>query len=157
MNTIPIDRAELVRLMKSCFSFKDRLLTYIKYRLGAKARMAAVPVEDFRSIDCSGFVRWLVYNSTHGEVLMPDGSWHQQEWVKSQGFKRTDYKYAGLNDSRVRIAFINTKGKKVGHVWLIVNSQTIESYSGRGAGRRPWNTPVLLKNVDACYVLSDPI
>ncbi len=154
MKTIPVDRAELVRLMKLSFSFASRAVTYIKYLLGGKLRMGSDP-PSANAVDCSGYVRWLIYGATHGQTLMPDGSWYQQEWCKSQGFKRTDYGHCILHDSRLRIAFINPRAGKVGHVWVIINGQTIESYGGHGAGRRAWDTPALINNVSACYVLTD--
>jgi hypothetical protein len=156
MNTIEVDRSELVRLMKQCFSFVG-FVTKIKYSLGAKPRMGAIPGLGFGKADCSGFVRWLVYGASHGKVSMPDGSWHQQRWCERMGFKRTSYGTFGLNDDRLRIAFISPKKGKIGHVWLCINGMTIESYGGHGAGRRPWNTPVLLRNVDSCYVLTEPM
>lgn len=140
--------------MKQSFSFTNRAITYIKYLLGGKLRMGSDP-PSANVVDCSGYARWLIHGATHGKVLMPDGSWYQQEWCKAQGFKRTDYNHCALSDSRLRIAFINTKPGKVGHVWLVINGQTIESYGGHGAGRRPWDAPVLKNGVNACYVLTD--
>jgi cell wall-associated NlpC family hydrolase len=154
VNTIPVDRAELVRLMKLCFSFRTYVST-IKYLLGAKPRMGAIPGAGFSKADCSGFVRWLIHGATHSEVTMPDGSWHQQQWAIKKRFRKVPYDHCGLHDSRLRIAFIRAKRGKVGHVWLTINGMTIESCGGRGATRRPWDTPALLHNVDSCYVLTE--
>ncbi|MFA5376460.1 MAG: hypothetical protein WC455_12010 [Dehalococcoidia bacterium] len=150
MKTIPIDRAELVRRMNACFGV-------VKYRLGSKPNLYHLPPA-FKTSDCSGFVRWLLFQASHETVKIAPGSWYQQEWCKAQGFKKVVYKdVAGLMDSRLRIAFIDGVGSKVGHVWLVCNSMTIECYGGHGCGRRAWDTPVLLNNVDATYVLTDKI
>ena len=155
MKTISIDRNELVRCMKQCFTFGAYSVTIIRYLLGSKPKLGSIPGVGFKNADCSGFVRWLVAGATRGQITMPMGSYWQQEWCKSQGFKKTDYANCGLNDNRLRVAFINGGGSKIGHVWLICNSMTVESWGGHGAGRRPWNTSVLIKNVDATYVLTD--
>jgi cell wall-associated NlpC family hydrolase len=157
MKAMYVDRAELVRLMKLCFSFSG-FVAKVKYIFGAKPALGDIPGLGFFSSDCSGFVRWLIHGATHGQVKMPSGSWYQQAWVKKEGYKKTSYLlHAGLHDNRLRIAFINPKNGIPGHVWLVINGQTIESYGGHGAGRRKWDTPVLLKNVDACYVLTEPM
>lgn len=149
MKTIPINRARLIERMVAAF-------TCVKYRLGAKPRLGTLPGVSFTESDCSGFVRWLIYAASIGKVKMPTGSVLQREWCEENGFKRTDYNlHARLEDSRLRVAFINPGGGKVGHVWLVINGQTIESYGGHGAGRRPWNDPVLVRNVDHCFVLTD--
>jgi cell wall-associated NlpC family hydrolase len=151
--TLDVDRAELIRLMSPCF----RLLTKIRYSLGAKPRMGAVPGVGFKKADCSGFIRWLINGATFGkDADMPDGSWFQHKWAKER-FREVPYAECARMDSKLRIAFIPTKNGRVGHVWLCVNGRTIESYGGHGAGRRPWNTPVLLNQVTACYVLTDPL
>jgi hypothetical protein len=130
----------------------------VKYELGTKPSFGAKPEIDFKTADCSGFVRWLLYGASNGKVRIALGSWYQHKWCKDEGFKHVVYsEVAGLKDSRLRIAFIEAHGGKVGHVWLTINGQTIECYGGHGAGRRPWDTPVLLNNVSACYVLTDKI
>ena len=147
--TITIQRPTLVHLIKCSVG-------RAKYRLGAKPKMEAIPgTPGFLVADCSGYVRWLLYNLGVRDV--PDGSWNQERWCITKKFKPTDYSNAGLRDDRLRIAFISPKAGTPGHVVLVINAQTIESYGGVGTGRRPWNTPVLLKRVDACYVLTDPL
>ena len=138
--------------MNACFG-------KVKYKLGAKAGLHATPGEDFTKIDCSGFVRWLLFQCGNGFAAIPDGSWNQWEWCKREGFKESTYDKngAGLCDSRLRIAFIRAKPGSSGHIWLIINGQTIESYSPVGVKRRPWNYKTLKNNVAAVYVLTEPL
>ncbi|MEN6581695.1 MAG: hypothetical protein ABFD54_04540 [Armatimonadota bacterium] len=148
MKTIPIDRATLIKRMNAAF-------TCVEYDLNAKPRLGSLPGTSFTTSDCSGFVRWILYAASGGKIKLKTGSWYQQQWCREQGFKEVKYSdVAGLHDSRLRIAFING-ANGAGHVWLIINGQTIECYGGHGAGRRPWNTSVLLRKVDACFVLTD--
>jgi hypothetical protein len=150
MKIISVIRDRLVERIKAAFAC-------VKYEMGAKPHLGSLPCADFTTSDCSGFVRWLIYAATDGKVTMPLGSWTQRKWCQEQGFKQTCYANCGLMDSRLRIAFMDPECSEAGHVWLIINGQTIECYGGHGAGRRPWNTNVLRKNVDYCFVLTDPL
>jgi hypothetical protein len=147
---IQLDREELVAFIKATV---DKM----EYDLGSKLALNT-ELDDLsgKSIDCSGYARLLVYHCTDGETIMPDGSFNQNEWCKTQGFKRTEYKNASLSDDRLRIAFIRPPSHNR-HVWLIINGMTIESFGGHGPGRRVWNSNVLKSNVDDCYVLTDPL
>lgn len=128
------------------------------YSLGGKPPSLSAHANQLEGIDCSGYVRWLLYRATDGRVQMPDGSWFQEQWCQGGGFKKTSYLLHGkLRDNRLRIAFIRASGKKVGHVWLIHNGRTIESYGGKGPGSRWWLTPALLRGVTSCYVLTEPL
>lgn len=149
---LTVSRLHLIEAMNSCFKGKHR------YKMGAKPRLGAKP-ESFVQTDCAGFVRWLLYACTNPKAKLDMGSWYQNQWCAKQNFKDAVYReVAGLKDSRLRIAFIapGSMGKgSDGHVWLIINGQTIESYGGKGPGRRPWNNKTLLDNVTSCYVLTD--
>jgi cell wall-associated NlpC family hydrolase len=147
--TIKVDRERLVESINATVG-------RVAYKLGAKPGMGTSPL-GMAQADCSGYVRWLIHRITHSEVLMPDGSWHQAKWCADQGFKLTDYSMCGLKDDRLRIAFIPTYRGSVGHVWLVVNGKTIESYGGKGVGRRPWNQKTLRSKVTECYVLTEPM
>jgi len=129
----------------------------VKYKLGAKAPHLGCDSAKISHLDCSGFVRYLIHRISG--FVIPDGSANQLAWVAAQGFKQSTYDAngAGLCDNRLRIAFIGAYRGKVGHVWLVLNGQTIESYGGRGVGRRPWNSKTLLSKVDKVYVLTDPL
>ena len=146
MKTIDVDRNKLVDLIKRS---QDG---HIKYRLGAKCDLLNKP-EEITHIDCSGYVRWLIYQISGVDIR--DGSWVQRKWIQSQGFKPTDYDNCALNDDRLRIAFMNAQDGKAGHVWLIANGMTIESYGGKGPGRRAWNHRTLKRGVDFTFVLTE--
>lgn len=147
MKTLPINKPVLVDFMNQC-------LDKVKYHLGAKAKFGSRPMKDFAEIDCSGFVRWLLHMCCG--VRIPDGSYNQRVWFQKQGYKTNPYKVvAGLRDNRLRIAFMNPVDGESGHVWLICNGKTIESYGGHGVGRRGWDTTVLIDNVDFCFTISD--
>ena len=147
----PVLEMDRIRLMNRV----EAASGVVKYKLDAKPAMGAIPGADFTVSDCSGFVRWLIDGATAGMVTPPDGSWNQHDWCIQQKFKSDEYlQVAGLGDNRLRIAFINPAGGEPGHVWLILNGQTIECCGGRGVCRRPWNTAVLRLDVAACYVLT---
>lgn len=116
----------------------------VKYGLGSKApRMSAEPGKDFARIDCSGFVRWAIWQASPADdrVTMPDGSWHQGQWAEKQGFKQSDSKACLLKDGRVRLAYWrNPSG--VSHIALVLNGKTLESHGSRGPNRRTWDLDV---------------
>ena len=110
-----------------------------QYRLGGKAPSLSADSATIagRGIDCSGYVRWIVYRSS--EVVMPDGSWIQAAWADTQGFKHSDVPSGALEDGRVRLAYMKPLSSGgVGHIALIHNGYTIESSGKRGPGRRAW-------------------
>jgi len=148
--TIRVDRLRLIERMRASFDV-------VRYKMGAKPDLRALPGQGFREADCSGFVRWLIYQASYGKTKMPLGSWHQRRWCERMGFKLTDYAHTALSDNRLRIGFTNPKAKRAGHVWLIFNRASIECYGGRGAGRRAWDTSVLADRADFCFVLTEPI
>jgi hypothetical protein len=129
---------------------------HIKYQLGAKPGLNTKP-EDITKSDCSGFVRYLMYNATGGSMNFGGGgggTWWQNKWCKDQGLDIVDYSTAAECDGTLRCAFIHGGGGKVGHVWLILSGLTIESHGGKGANRRPWDTAVLKNGVSVCYKLA---
>lgn len=150
MVTVPIDRMRLINFMNAASGT-------VSYDLGEKPRLGSLPGKGFRTADCSGYARCLLYYASYGKIKLKTGSWYQQEWCKAQRLKQVRYsEVAGLKDNRLRIAFIDGADGK-GHVWLVINGMTVECYGGHGAGRRPWNTPVLLNQADACFVLTDKL
>ena len=149
--TLDIDVAHLVSLVKAS-------LGQIEYEFGAKPAFGSAPGDDnCKTSDCSGFVRWLIYSATGGEIELPLASYHQLDWCTEHGLDEVDYaESAPLCDSQLRIAFTRPRGERVGHVWLVLNGETIECFGECGAGHRAWNTPKLLNNADACFVLTRP-
>ena len=149
-NVIPVNLTALNELF-------GKVNGKVGYWLNAKPRAGAKP-GTFKLSDCSGFVRWLLPLICTEHIDIPDGSVHQRLWCAKQGFKLTSYKTsAPLKDGRLRIAFIRPKGRKVGHVWLVLNGHTMESYGGHGIGRRLYSEGVLMRRVSDCFVLTDPL
>jgi len=129
----------------------------VQYRLGSKPCIGSSPGYDFRKSDCSGFVRWIMSDACLG-VNMPLGSFLQGKWCYESEFKEVKYaEVAKLKDNRLRIAFIKQEGVKYGHVWLVLNGLAYQCCSGKGVSSTLWNSDYLLKNVDFCYVLTDPL
>ncbi len=128
----------------------------VPYVFGAKPRpLTGGPEALARGVDCSGYVRWLMFHCSSVRYLFPDGSTHQAEWCRERGFKNTSYRLnAGWKDGRLRLCFYRPKGRRAGHVWFVLNGQTIESAGGRGPTRRSWLTPVLYSRCEECYVLT---
>ena len=130
--------------VKECFA---HTVGRVKYKLGAKPALGS-EAATFALSDCSGFVRWAL---DHAGLTLPDGSATQHEWCAAH-LREVHYKEAGaLTDpSRLFIAFI-APGHGIGHVWLLNAGASLECRGHKGVSSRPWNNPVLLNAVCACY------
>ena len=109
-----------------------------QYGLGAKPSSLTAQASEIAEgpIDCSGYFRWLL-RRTAG-VTVPDGSFHQMQWMDDTGFKESSSESAMLRDGIVRAAYMKPLGKDgVGHIALVHGGHTIESSGKRGPGRRP--------------------
>ena len=134
---MPITIAKAEAYLSSCKTCHPR----VGYRLGAKAPfLHAVPGTDFTEIDCSGFVRELIRESTAPMVAFPDGSVVQHDWVRAHRYRPTTIEAAKSRDGRVRIAFLSPSDTQhhIGHVVLIFDAATLESHSVVGPDSRPW-------------------
>ena len=147
--SLPLDPERLSRYLGTC------LAQGVGYELGGKAHdLRAIP-PDYHAIDCSGWVRAAVAVATEGRVTMPDGSVVQNDWCVSRGLKRSDFAGACLRDGLTRIGFIRAGGfHPVGHVYLVQNGRTLESFGGHGPGSRPVTTHVLSAETTDVYVLA---
>ena len=176
-----IPKIQLAKL-KSTFAQLER--QGVQYGLGAKAEGYTIsgvhwnpnsnghlttPVNTLQHIDCSGFVRYILFQATDGALVIPDGSQAQREWFEAAADRGDTHKLAQYSDantyiseSRLFIGFIkpNTNGcGPVGHVWLIgqfdedVSAETMESYGGHGVGSRNWNAIPLRTEVYSVYAL----
>jgi len=146
---IKVDRNLLIALINKTMD------GHCHYELGGKAPSLDADSLSIEGIDCSGYVRWLLHRISG--ITIPDGSWTQRKWCQDQGFKSVKYGAgnAGQKDNILRIAFMDPIPGESGHVWLIINGQTIESFGGHGPGRRDWNEGILMRSVDYCFVLSE--
>jgi hypothetical protein len=156
----------------------------VAYGLGAKAegytykgrqwnpnstRKLSTPVSTIEHLDCSGFVRYLLYRATDAKLEIPDGSQNQREWCEQQAAAKLLHKVSKyentnkyLTKERLFIAFIKpwTNGcGEIGHVWLVGQfnkdsfAETMESFGGHGVGSRLWNARTLLREVYSVYEL----
>ncbi|MGL4420914.1 MAG: hypothetical protein ACRCZF_09645 [Gemmataceae bacterium] len=127
---------------------------HIKYGFGSKAALNA-KAADIKAIDCSGYVRWFLYQGTNGTLRIPDGSWVQKDWCEKQGLQEQVYANDACKlDQIVRIAFLPSVNGHAGHVWLLYGGMTIESHGSKGPNRRSWDTPVLKNSVNACFAIA---
>ena len=125
---------------------------HVAYGFGAKASSLDADPSKITKIDCSGYVRYLIYQATDKQISMLDGSVRQHEWCRDQKLAKVAYSTCGENDGWLRIAFYQKTKNHVGHVWLILNGQTLESYGHHGPGSKPWRDRS--KIADACYKLA---
>lgn len=113
-----------------------------QYRLGGKAPSLDADSSQIRrvGIDCSGFVRWILFRATHNQLVIPDGSWNQADWAEDIGFKHSTIESGKLLDGVVRLAHMKPLSPGgIGHILLIHNGKTIESSGKRGPNRRTWS------------------
>lgn len=131
----------------------------IKYGLGAKASPLTINPSKIKKIDCSGYVQYLLYKVSSGSIRIKAGSWHQNEYFKTQRFEKIDYETeAARSDGILRLGyFYGGGGGGIGHIWFVLNGQTIESSGGKGPNRRAWNTAVLKRKVEQCYVIGSVV
>lgn len=137
----------------------------IGYGLGAKVAHLSDTPDKFQRVDCSGYVRWILFQATDGALVLPDGSQNQREWAEAN---LHEVRYADaaayMTGKRLFICFIRPSHNgcgEVGHVWLLrdgdegigVHAETVESHGGHGPNSRAWNTGVLLREAYSCFEL----
>ena len=137
--TLPIDPAAAHAFLQACIDAHPR----VRYGAhpGAKVPFhGAVPGTGFTEVDCSGFVRELVFRATTPPFDFPDGSVVQRDWVQGQGFATDTIDHAGTRDGAMRIAFLAPQDSpsRIGHVVVIHNGMTLESHGGLGPDSLPW-------------------
>jgi hypothetical protein len=126
---------------------------HVKYSYGAKAALDKEP-SDVTALDCSGFSRYLLYKASNTAIVLPNGSANQKVYCDNQKLTKVEYSTCGEKDGWLRIGFLAKNGSVPGHVWLILDSLTLESCGDKGPTRRPWDQGVLKKNIWACYKLA---
>jgi hypothetical protein len=123
-----------------------------KYRLGAKFRSVLDRFPQGQPVDCSGFFRWVLIQASGGNLRVPDGSWMQREWCDDMKFLKVPYSQAiRAGGNEVYAAFIKPVGPIAGHVWIVRNGVTWESFSGKGIGNRKATHTTLRLRCYACY------
>jgi hypothetical protein len=117
------------------------------------------------SIDCSGYFRWGIARATKGALVLKDGSQNQreqfEEWAQEGLIRKVDYRQAAqyITQKRFFANFIRPGYHGCGPVGHVFGSAqyddgnngtkcgTLESHGGGGCISRPWNYPVLLREV----------
>ncbi|ACA15295.1 peptidase S8 and S53 subtilisin kexin sedolisin [Methylobacterium sp. 4-46] len=132
------DLARARAFLDACRTARPR----VTYGLGQKVPfLDAVPGRDFTQVDCSGFVRQVVRLATTPSLRFPDGSVNQHQWARARGLETSSVAEGRATDDVVRIAFLRPQDagrKRIGHVVLIANGETLESHGGVGPDSRPW-------------------
>lgn len=137
-NVMPIDKSELD---SDAYILACRAQN-ITYGLGDKDPVLGAFPPDYSCIDCSGFMRTFVYYLTNGEIKLPDGSWNQLDYFKSNNFKPYTFSETGSVDNIVRVAVYEQSGH-TGHIWMTYRGRTYESHGSAGPSHRDWDVPVL--------------
>jgi hypothetical protein len=135
--TLTIDPVAALAFLQACMNSQPR----VSYGLGTKVPFhGAIPGRDFTKVDCSGFVRELVFRATTPPFDFPDGSVVQHDWVAQQGFAKSSIADGKLHDGAVRIAFLAPQASPshIGHVVILHEGSTLESHGGLGPDSRPW-------------------
>lgn len=132
----------------------------VRYKLGGKAPSLTADTSEIKSIDCSGWVRYLLARASNQAIKMPDGSQVQLDWVRAQGWRKLDMyqdvNFARADPSRLFIAFLSPKPGFAWprHVWCLhsdgTRMRTLESHGSGGVNSRPWDTPNL-RSCRACF------
>lgn len=129
----------------------------VRYGLGAKAPSMRTKPSEISRIDCSGEFRYLIAQATDQKLIIPDGSWNQRKWFEDNDFKQVPYvEVAKADPHRLFAAFITAGVNgcgRVGHVWLVNDGSTLESYGGHGVGSRKWSVKTLVNQVHECFEL----
>lgn len=129
-----------------------------QYGLGRKISLSVSPEDAVgRSVDCSGWVRYLLYHASGKLFVLTDGSVQQHDQIRELGFKKSTPQSAKRHDGALRIAFLprSASASKIGHVALILDGQTLESHGGTGPDSRAW-TGNGWQALTEVYVLTPP-
>ena len=126
------------------------------YRLGAKWPLGAPPSRvKGTPVDCSGFLRWLLYECG---LDLPDGSANQREYVENvlkwRKIPYADLHWTVADGGRLFVAFKSPTKSGHGHVWLVNAGHSMESCSSGGVCRRPWKR--LERYASACFEVPTP-
>lgn len=98
-------------------------------------------------VDCSGWIAWVVFQSSEGHVHLTGGSFDIREQLRRLALltgeaERHDYLgLAGRMDNVLRICGFPPTPGEAGHIWGVFNQRTSESHGpeGHAGGVRPRN------------------
>lgn len=125
------------------------------YLYGGKADPLTVDTSKVHGIDCSGFTKYVIAKATNQGLIVPDGSFAQNDWCVKQGLAKVEYSGIGTyGNGRLFWAFyINPQG--IGHTWLVDGTlkKSLESHGHGGPSSRAWDDPVLIRIVTHAYEL----
>src|ERR1043165_1991244 len=96
--TLPVDIARVQQFLSECMA------AGVGYgpRAGAKVPFhGATPGKDFRRVDCSGLVREGIWGGTAPHFEIIDGAVRQHDWIRQQGFAKTNSEDAGRQDNAI--------------------------------------------------------
>lgn len=147
----PINLTHLITLFDHMTSHR------IKYALGVKAPDLQMDSSKINVLDCSGFIQYCFAKCTDPPLIIPAGSWLQNDYFIANDFREVEYGDLHYADpSRLFISTIRAGrngAPKIGHIWFTRQDhshsipQTMECYGGHGVGTRAWNTHVLMSQV----------
>lgn len=137
-------------------------------KAGGKRGTEWIKPANITNLDCSGFVQYVIHETTKQFWKIPGGSVKQRDWFVDNDYLRiTTYSSeAPKQDNCVRIAFKDTitipatattpkVKQQVGHVWLVINGKTYESTAtgGKAIGPKsfPWSDRT--NDADDCFFL----
>jgi len=130
---------------------------HVTYELGDKVyQPLRVEPEDVTSLDCSGFIKYVVQRTTLSNESMPAGSHHQETWCQER-LIRCDYATdASSRDGSVLIAFRDKTPSLIRHVWLVINAWTVECTNRNGRnGPTSFRWDDRRDEADDCFWLGD--
>jgi hypothetical protein len=130
---------------------------HVTYELGDKVyQPLSVEPENVTSLDCSGFIKYVVQRTTFSHQSMPAGSHQQETWCRNR-LVVCDYATdAASQDGSVLIAFRDRTRTLIRHVWLVINGWTVECTrrSGRN-GPTSFRWDVRREEANDCFWLGE--
>jgi len=130
---------------------------HVTYELGDKvwAPLTTEP-ERVRSLDCSGFVKYIVQRSMLTHQSLPAGSHRQETWCRDRCMACDYATEAGNRDGSVLIAFRDRTPSLIRHVWLVINGRTVECTTRGGRnGPTSFNWTERSAQANACFWLGE--
>lgn len=124
------------------------------YLYGGKAPSLDCDTSLIHGIDCSGFARYILAKSTGQKLIVPDGSYAQNDWCDANLTKADYFGIQAYGYGRLFWCFYR-HASGIGHTWLADGTlkKTLESHGHGGPSSRSILDPVLTSIVTSCYEL----